>query len=85
MIQQSSRDFPIVRDDGISQDQFQGWIDSVTDLLNKLDIINGAGSPEGVIYAGKGRIYFNNVGSAGTLMYVKNSEITLNTAWVPYA
>lgn len=85
MIQQASRDFAIVRPDGIAQDQFQGWIDSVTELLNKLDPVKGSGSPEGVIFAVKGAIYFNNTGSSGTLMYVKNSDITLSTGWVAYA
>lgn len=83
MIQQASRDFPIVRKDGIAQDQFQGWIDSVTELLNALDFVEGAGSPEGVVYAAKKKRYFNTTGAAGTLVYVKNSDIALNTGWVP--
>lgn len=85
MIQQPSRDLPIVRPDAITVDQFQGWIDSVTKLLNDLDFITGNGSPEGVFFAAKGKRYFNNTGSAGTLMYVKNTSITLNTGWVAYA
>ncbi len=85
MIDQPSRDLPIVRRDDIAQDQFQGWIDSVTELLNKLEVIYGNGSPEGVVYAAKGRIYFNNTGGAGTLMYAKNTDISLNTGWVAYA
>jgi hypothetical protein len=85
LIQQPSRDIPIVRRDDIAQDQFQGWIDSVTEILNRLEVINGNGSPEGVVFAAKGRIYFNNTGAAGTLMYVKNSDISLNTGWIAYA
>jgi len=85
MIQQPSRDDQIIRKDMIAQDQFQGWIDSVTQLLNNLDFARGAGSPEGVIFAAKEKRYFNTTGSAGTLMYVKNTDITLNTGWVAYA
>lgn len=85
MIQQSSRDFPIVRPDGVSQDQFQGWIDSVTELLNALDFVEGNGSPEGVVFAAKKKRYFNNTGSAGSLVYIKNTDITSNTGWVNVA
>ena len=85
MIQQPSRDEPIARKDMIAHDQFQGWIDSVTQLLNDLDFVRGAGSPEGVVFAAKEKRYFNTTGAAGTLMYVKNTDITLNTGWVAYA
>lgn len=85
MIQQPSRDLPITNLNLIAQDQFQGWIDSVTNLLNALDFLEGNGSPEGVVYADKKKRYFNNTGAAGTLMYVKNTDKTLNTGWVAYA
>lgn len=85
MIQQPSRDEPIVKASLITQDQFQGWIDEVTRLLNKLEPIQGNGSPEGVIFADKWRVYENNTGGAGTLKYVKNTAISLNTGWINFA
>ncbi len=75
MIQQPSRDFPISRPDGIAQDQFQGWIDSVTEALNMLD---GAGSPEGVVYAAQKKYYFDTVGAN---LWFKTTNESLNTGW----
>jgi hypothetical protein len=82
LIQQISRDFPIVKDNATASDQYQGWIDSVTNLLNALEVIEGAGSPEGVVYADKKKLYFNTTGGAGTLIYLKSTAKTLNTGWV---
>jgi hypothetical protein len=41
----------------------------------------GAGSPEGVVTAVPGSLYTNNVGGAGTTLYVKETG-TGNTGWV---
>lgn len=85
MIQQPSRDIPISRTDGIAQDQFQGWIDSVTELLNSLEVLEGSGSPEGVVFASAKRFYFNTSGAPGTFLYFKTTAITLNTGWIAAA
>lgn len=79
MIQNPNRDFPIANSQGVASDRFIGWIESVTNLLNALDVLEGAGSPEGVVSAATKKLYFDNVGLA---LYFKTTDITLNTGWV---
>ena len=61
------------------------WIETLRQKLKPTpEWIEGDGSPEGVLYASKNTHYFNRTGSAGTLLYVKNSASSLNTGWVAY-
>jgi hypothetical protein len=82
LILSTHRDFPLINDNKTARDDFQGWIDSITTRLNNFDFIEGDGSPEGVVFAEKKTRYFNNTGGAGTLMYVKNTDSSLNVGWV---
>lgn len=79
MIQNPNRDFPISRKDGVPEDRFIGWIDSVTRALNFLEPLEGTGSPEGVVKAKQKKYYFDT--SAGDL-YFKTTDETLDTGWV---
>lgn len=45
------------------------------------DIVWGSGSPESVVTASAGSVYFNSSGGAGTTMYVKESGAG-NTGWI---
>lgn len=44
-------------------------------------IYSGTGSPEGVVAAAIGSLYLNQLGSAGTTLYVKEADHGLNTGW----
>lgn len=81
MITQPHRSESVVTIDRRTEQTMRAWIDSVTELLNFLDFAEGNGSPEGVVTANKKKIYFNNTGSAGTLVYIKTTD-TGNTGWV---
>lgn len=66
-------------------DRFQRWLETLRSKLKLApEWTEGDGSPEGVVYASKNTHYFNRTGSAGTLLYVKNSDASLNTGWVAY-
>jgi hypothetical protein len=39
--------------------------------LESLDKLNGLGSPEGVVEATQGRLYWDRVGIAGAILYIK--------------
>ncbi len=84
MIQQPSVDAEIANQNLLASDQFQGWMDSVTTLLNILEVLQGAGSPNGVVYADIGKTYYNTTGGAGTLLYVKTTAKTSNVGWIAY-
>lgn len=58
---------PIIEADGSMTIPFRTW----TQLINNLQIIIGTGSPEGVVDAGQGRQYMDDMGLAGTILYVK--------------
>lgn len=73
---------PIVRNDGIAEQTMQAWMLSVTEQLKLLEVVEGAGSPEGVLKSPKHKVYFNTSGSAGTFYYRKTTNETLNTGWV---
>lgn len=73
---------PIVRNDGIAAQTMRAWMESVTQALEVLDMSEGAGSPEGVVFAKKKKLYFNTAGSSGTFVYLKTTDDNLNTGWV---
>lgn len=47
--------------------RFRRWIQLVTEL----DIITGTGSPEGVIEAKQKRLYMDEAGISGSILYIK--------------
>jgi len=59
------------------------WLKYLSDCIDYFDgyMNDGSGSPEGVITADIGSIYFRTDGGAGTSFYVKESG-TGNTGWV---
>lgn len=79
MIQNPVRDFPIAKASGVAEDRFIGWIESVTNLLNKLDIQDGLVTPNGAVFAAQKKYYFDTV--LGELWFKTTAE-TLNTGWV---
>ena len=79
MIQNPVRDFPIAKPDGVAQDRFIGWIESVTAAINLLTPIDGTGSPEGVVYAPQKASFFDTVAEEE---YIKTTNETSNTGWV---
>lgn len=86
MITTPHRDFPIVDAAGVPGiDRMAPWMEAITNLINFLEIAEGTGSPEGVVFADKKKIYFNLTGAAGTLVYIKSTDNTLNTGWVVMA
>jgi hypothetical protein len=79
MIQNPHRDFPIVTPQRLGENEFIGWIQSVTELLNKLEIQDGLVSPNGIVFAPKKKYYFDTV--LGQLWF-KTTPETLNTGWI---
>lgn len=42
-----------------------------TALVSDLDILSGTGSPEGVVEAKQKRLYMDEAGTAGAILYIK--------------
>lgn len=58
---------PIVDEQGCMTDNFQRWIN----LIVNTDLIINSGSPEGVVEATVGRLYMDDTGSTGSILYIK--------------
>ena len=79
MIKQNlpSQDDPI-QESGLATDQMRGWMDSITDLVDFLEILEGSGTPEGSVTAARRKQYLDTVGN---ILYIKTTQ-TGNTGWV---
>lgn len=79
MINNPNREF-VLNDVQMSQDFFV-WTRAVTNLA----IISGTGSPEGVVEALQKRLYMDEAGAAGGILYIKrDADITGDTTkgWI---
>lgn len=65
---------PIVSDKGIMSQIFQSW----TQLVSRLFILTGSGSPEGVVSANVTRLYMDTAGTAGSILYIKRDAAISN-------
>lgn len=50
-------------------------------FLYDQEILIGTGSPEGVVEADPTRLYMNDAGSSGSVLYIKQTG-TGNTGWI---
>lgn len=62
-----SPDRRIVTADGSMSQRMVVWVDQVT----RLEVLQGSGSPEGVVSAQETRMYMNTAGTAGSILYIK--------------
>ena len=60
-------DAPQVAQNGTMLRRFGNWLRLVTEF----DLLSGTGTPEGFIEAKQKRIYMDESGAAGAIMYVK--------------
>lgn len=58
---------PIINENAEMTQVFKDW----TQLVTRFDLIVGTGSPEGVVEAEQARIYLDDIGTAGNILYVK--------------
>lgn len=72
----------IVRNDGLADQAMRAWMETATQIIESMQIIEGSGSPEGVVFAQKHKEYFNTSGAPGSYYYRKTTASNLNTGWV---
>ena len=72
---------PIVDSKGWMNNNFRTWTQQTTREVNKLEILSGTGSPEGVVTADPTRQYMDDAGIAGAVTYIKQTG-SGNTGWV---
>ena len=67
----------IVNKEGFMLNNFRTW----TQQISRVSILEGVGSPEGVITASPTRQYMDTTGATGSILYIKQTG-TDNTGWV---
>lgn len=67
MITPPNQGQPIVSPDGRMTQVFRSWAQGVS----KLEMLSGAGSPEGVVNATQKTLYMDTAGTAGAILYIK--------------
>ena len=66
---------------GTPTQRFAEWIEEMTRQVNDSIMLSGSGSPEGVITAPPKKLYMDTSGTAGNILYVKQTG-TGNTGWI---
>ena len=61
---------PVVDESGIMSGEMQAFVN----LVAVLSILEGSGSPEGVINAKVTKLYMDTSGTAGNILYIKRDE-----------
>ena len=69
-VTQPSHNRPIVNDSGILSNEFNVWVQTITNRT----LIISTGSPEGVIEAIQGAEYMDDTGTAGAIKYIKRDN-----------
>lgn len=59
------------------------WLVTLKDIVDRLNlgVLQGNGTPEGIVFAGPGTLYRRLDGGVNTSLYVKQSAATLATGW----
>jgi hypothetical protein len=69
-VTQPSHNRPIVNDSGILSNEFNVWVQTIT---NRTLIIT-TGSPEGAVEAIEGAVCMDKIGTAGNILYIKRDN-----------
>lgn len=67
MITPPNQGQPIADATGRMTQVFRTW----TQLVSRLEIVSGTGSPEGVVNAPQKTLYMDDAGTAGAILYIK--------------
>lgn len=71
----------ISKENNLPSDRFSEFMNSLVRMVNQSEIAIGTGSPEGVVTASPSKLYMDDSGSSGSILYIKKTG-TGNTGWV---
>ena len=78
LINPTEVNIPIVDANGKPTQAFYQLIND----LSGLELLDGEGNPEGVLKAGKKAQYYDISGTTGSILYIKTTDLNLDTGWV---
>lgn len=67
--------------EGVPSDVTATTIEQIIRQVNENTVLSGSGSPEGVVTANPKRLYMDTAGTAGSILYVKQTG-TVKTGWI---
>lgn len=62
---------PVVEENSTQTQEMREWTQAMTNLINFQEIATGTGSPETVLSASVTKLYMDDTGSAGNILYIK--------------
>lgn len=71
----------LVDSNGYLTQRGASFIEELVRQVNQNEVISGTGSPEGVVTANPKKLYMDESGTAGNILYVKKTG-TGNTGWI---
>jgi len=78
LINPTEVNIPIVNGDGKPTQAFYQLIND----LSGLEVLDGKGSPEGVLKANRKTQYYDINGAVGSILYIKTTDANVDTGWV---
>jgi hypothetical protein len=70
-----------VNEQGVPTQRAIEYLEEITRHVNLNTVLSGTGSPEGVVEAEPTKLYMDDSGSAGSILYIKKTG-TGNTGWI---
>lgn len=67
--------------DGLPTERAAEYIEEMTRQVNFNTLLSGSGSPESVLEADPGRLYWDTAGTTGSILYIKKTG-TGDTGWI---
>jgi len=71
----------LVDSEGFLTTRGANFIEELVRQVNQNEIVSGTGSPEGVVTANPKKLYMDESGTAGNILYVKKTG-TGDTGWI---
>lgn len=71
----------LIQNGGLPSERFAEFIEELTRQANESATLSGTGSPEGVVTANPKRLYMDDSGASGSILYIKKTG-SGNTGWI---
>lgn len=75
------RNYNLTDEQGFLTTRGANFVETLVRQVNESEIISGTGSPEGVVTANPKKLYMDESGSAGSILYIKKTG-TGATGWI---
>ena len=71
MVTDLTNDRPMIEEDATPSFDLRDWAKNITDEVNFQEIATGTGTPETVLSAAVTKLYMDDAGTSGNVLYIK--------------